>query len=242
VAEGRRVLLVLGEDSVEDFWASSAAEMIEEACPGRIQVLATAERGGPPGDEPDKQAAQPHLANWLRRRLPVLPAFLLLGEDSRVAEAHLAPFSPQSLAQRAVRFLRGGDSPDSAIAVTLADPFTPFLPEVLDGPRAIEEAAADPAVAAFIRRFAKRRISRSALLTYEEGQGYYWAVKFQAADCGCSSSSAPVMARVILRPLDGAILARDFLAASTLRSEPPGRPRPLSPTPPDSDADLDGRE
>jgi len=235
-SDGRRVLLVLGEDSVEDLWALAAAGMIEQSNAGRLSAVAVASRPG--SAETVAPEAGPQLKRWLTKRLPILPALLFLEPDGGVAAAHMAPIAPGRLAESAALFLRGRDATTSASA--LADPRTPFDPDALDGPRAIAMAAADPAVASFLMRFRSRTVTRSASLSYIEKRGYYWNVEFRAAPCGCSASNAAPAARVILRPLDGAVLSRDFLADAPVPGEPSGRPRPPSAAPPDSEADLDG--
>lgn len=239
-APGRAVLLVLGEESLEDYWAVTAAWEIEERVPGSVAIVFAASRDTLRDAVPRSLPATGAGIRWLRRRMPVLPSFVFIDERGRVSATHPAPFAPGLSSELATSFLRGRPRSGTASEGIAADTTSPFLPEIADGRQVVRRVASDPSVVSFLGRHRARARTMSAALHYVDGVGYFWSVEVRVGSCDCSSRESAAVGRLLVRPSDGAILAREFLTDAASSGIRPGAHGP-SASPPDSATDLDGR-
>jgi hypothetical protein len=240
---GRRsALVILDGSSAEDLWAIETARRIHEESPGHVLVIP----GVPDGSSDETAASLPSAgAPWARRlaqRLVLRPAVVLVDEDLRVASFRTAPLTPSAAAAEAASFINGDVPGEFETAPSYADTTVPLKPGILDGPAAFRAAARDPVAAAFLRRYRSRPITRIAGLRFDERvAAYYWSVEFHAGPCGCSRDTERPAARVLVRPSDGVILARDLAAGRFMSPNPPGSRITEPNPPPDSTPGLEGR-
>jgi len=220
----RSVILALGDESPEDYWAMAAVWEVEHRAPGSTTVAVTARRDSVRDEVPRALVMTDAVERWVRRRLPVLPALLFV-ESGRIAAAHPAPLDPGLSGEIAERFLRGGSSSADAPGLFAADTTSPLAPGIPDAREVIRDVRSDPVVEAFLARHRARSTNVAAALHYMEGTGYFWRVEIRVGECGCSSGPNGAVARLLVRPSDGAILAREFHAEAAL-AERAGAPRP----------------